>query len=136
MDCLSEHRRGEVWNSEVFADRRPQEERERRDEEILGCEGRTMEYGSTQDCHAKGCQNFTRVECSFAPHYVLIYGDRDTDEIPGEKFEHLAGPECVCSLGYSGYRISAEEMRVRLFNPVIPGIWTEPEHRNAHGCNA
>ncbi|CAJ2505972.1 Uu.00g001020.m01.CDS01 [Anthostomella pinea] len=46
----------------------------------------------------EGCSNVPRVP-----------GTTDMDLI-----EHIAGPNCTCTLGYSGWRITAEEMQERL----------------------
>ncbi|KAK5113899.1 hypothetical protein LTR85_010432 [Meristemomyces frigidus] len=63
---------------------------------------------SSEPCQAEGCTNIVRTSdyTTDEVNTVIAEGSEDSDE---EK-EHIAGPDCKCTLGYSGWRISANEM--------------------------
>jgi len=44
--------------------------------------------------------------------YSCYIDDVTNDSVEVDPYEHIAGRNCTCSLGYSGCRIEAEEMRV------------------------
>ncbi|KAI7223503.1 hypothetical protein KC333_g455 [Hortaea werneckii] len=63
-------------------------------------------------CRSRSCQWLERDKSDAGGDAYGILGE-DDDETFGELEyrEHLAGPECTCTEGYTGYRISVQEMQ-------------------------
>ncbi|KAI6903467.1 hypothetical protein KC318_g6973 [Hortaea werneckii] len=62
-------------------------------------------------CRSRSCQWRDKSDAGGDAYGIL--GNDDDDETFGELEyrEHLAGPECTCTEGYTGYRISVQEMQ-------------------------
>lgn len=71
----------------------------------------TQSDSSEPCCEAEGCSDIVR------DGGIVIanpYQSRARTNVRSEaELEHIAGPDCVSTMGYSGWRIGAAEMRVR-----------------------
>jgi len=70
--------------------------------------------------------------CTHAPREVVGFtaGPNGRIEITCNEEEHIAGPKCTFTAGYSGWDITVDEMKVR---SLCPGTWSIGTDQEALG---
>lgn len=63
-------------------------------------------------CHAEGCSDVPNPSAGMSTAEPRMKSMETLIQASDEGSEHLAGPHCICTAGYSGWRISVAEMRV------------------------
>ncbi|KAI7553083.1 hypothetical protein KC331_g1464 [Hortaea werneckii] len=81
---------------------------------------------SQASCQSRSCQWLERDKYDAGGDALGIVGDEET--FGGLEYrEHLAGPECTCTEGYTGYEISVQEMQHVI--SYIDGLWRLREEK-------
>jgi hypothetical protein len=90
-----------------------------------------------QECDRKGCRNIERDDgTDFFVSQLYLHWTYQSKLNPHvavgiDGLEHLAGPDCICTEGYSGWRVSVEEMqfvrRVQCLHPKTAEDWVDEE---------